>query len=586
MHSKKEIVVILNEVDAKEFIHSRLLNNQVLPITPNARAIIREAGDFEIIDPTKIYKPYSHLKTIASVRKIDKQLNGSEIINHNFSEPNKESLLNIMHVIMCTAFYFKFLLRINFPVIIWKDSRWVRETNKNLCISLLIKRAMEENLAAFAVPTLSVKSQLFVWLYNKLFFLLLAKKDSYWTTGNFYNMPEIISSLNKSNKNKALGIFVLTESNENFFKSILRLVKSFFVNRTLIFIPDTDKNLINKDIDFFEGNFDSFILSIKGVVNKFFNTQLNNYLLIESSLEKTIDRLEPKFLLAHHMRWAMIPEIGYIFLKKNIPTYLISHGTHSVALNKFEEIEKTWLDSGLLYSKYATNTIMQTPSHEQAYLKRTQKLDDNHKIIRTNPLMWGSNVILNKASTRDDVFRILHAGTFKPLGMRPWIYETSNEYLNNLNFLIEVISSIDNCELTIRFRDTEECSLKTLRTLLNLNEKIKISTEGSIHQEITNSDLVISFSSTVIEEALISRKPVALFGGNLPYRHLEGTLSPPTEEKRNAVYHLTQENIKNMLKNLKQFHHNTELTDEELKELIWINNDLGIEKFIKSYLKF
>ena len=109
----------------------------------------------------------------------------------------------------------------------------------------------------------------------------------------------------------------------------------------------------------------------------------------------------------------------------------------------------------------------------------------------------------------------------------------------------------------------------SLKNLLPKSNNCRIKADGSFHDDLAQADLLISFSSTTIDEALYAGKPVALFGGSERYRHLLGSSKLPDGKNRSAVYHLSQENIDEMLHAIIAAHKNEPLTEEELSDYIW-----------------
>ena len=53
---------------------------------------------------------------------------------------------------------------------------------------------------------------------------------------------------------------------------------------------------------------------------------------------------------------------------------------------------------------------------------------------------------------------------------RPWVFETFDEYINNINDVIKAIDSIPNLYLAIRFRPKEGITLERFKmSLINSN---------------------------------------------------------------------------------------------------------------------
>jgi len=198
--------------------------------------------------------------------------------------------------------------------------------------------------------------------------------------------------------------------------------------------------------------------------------------------------------------------------------------------------------------------------------------------------MWGYNKSI-KVHNSKKRFVILHTGTYKVLCARPWIYETSNEFVFGLQRLVQSVGKVENTELVIRIRSNEECEISSLEKLLPLSKNCRIKTDGSFQNDLNNADLLISFSSTCIEEALYARKPVALFGGSCRYRHLPGSTCIPSKDNRSAVYHLTPENLSIMLEAIVKTHSNKPLTENEVSRYVWPDSVPGIDNFISNIIK-
>ena len=87
--------------------------------------------------------------------------------------------------------------------------------------------------------------------------------------------------------------------------------------------------------------------------------------------------------------------------------------------------------------------------------------------------------------------------------------------------MIEIISSCTNINLIIKFRETESFTLKSLEVLLgNLPSNVSLETKIPFGDLLSSSHLLMSFSSTTIEEALVNETPVLLYGGKGRYAHI------------------------------------------------------------------
>ena len=220
-------------------------------------------------------------------------------------------------------------------------------------------------------------------------------------------------------------------------------------------------------------------------------------------------------------------------------------------------------------------TLLQSPHAEACSLE----LDCNNG-QRSRPIQWG----FKTKTTTSYISRkkyILHAGSYKPwVAPRPWIYETPDEFINGLTSLIFATSKLQKTKLVIRIRPQTECNISNLRKLLPKFDHFEIKSSGSFLDEMSKADLLVSWASTTIEEALHLRKPVLLWGGSNRYFHLPPCRKFPTPQNRSAIY--APENKKDlpqMIESALESHAGKPLTDEELKPHVWKESIPGIDEF-------
>ena len=128
--------------------------------------------------------------------------------------------------------------------------------------------------------------------------------------------------------------------------------------------------------------------------------------------------------------------------------------------------------------------------------------------------------MVKNSKPHSDKLTILHAGTFKSAARR-YIYETADEMLKGLIELTDEVSDKVNLEMVIKFRAGPEFSLDTLKMLVStLPENVIVDNESPFLDVLGKADLLISFSSTTIEEALVNKIPVMLYGGGGRYAHI------------------------------------------------------------------
>ena len=135
--------------------------------------------------------------------------------------------------------------------------------------------------------------------------------------------------------------------------------------------------------------------------------------------------------------------------------------------------------------------------------------------------------------------------------------------------------------MVIRIRDQSDCSISNLKKLLPKSDNYEIKSSGIFLDDLSNADLLVSWSSTAIEEALHLRKPVLLWGGSNRYFHLPPDHRFPTLNHRSGVYApKTIDDLSPMIQAVLESHAGKPLTDEELSDHVWPNNTPGVDEFI------
>ena len=245
---------------------------------------------------------------------------------------------------------------------------------------------------------------------------------------------------------------------------------------------------------------------------------------LEFLVSKLIDSMPTKMALAQH---ALGPSfaLGELCKQRNIPAMLLSHSTHvrhkkGTAAQEWKFHADTLINSEFEYVASQSSLTMD-------FLTSQSNLSS--KIIDTGPMIFASpnETVVDRMQARLRLFPqhhqksiILHAGTPKSLSsLRPLVYETVDEYIRNINHLIMEIQNRNDVFLAIRFRAAEYLTLSDFRKLLLPSSNLGVFTEGSLDDYLASTDLLVSYSSTVIEEALQYRLPIILYDADGKYAH-------------------------------------------------------------------
>lgn len=334
---------------------------------------------------------------------------------------------------------------------------------------------------------------------------------------------------------------------------------------------------------------DSLIVEIKKqkIENNHFNELLPLYCNQLSDLERHFNKLhylyfnfsrlfssyfkrnkEDVFIVSAHSLdgSAVIGELAKDF---DLNAVLISHGSHYYPDDQRMQQEMTYHSWGLLNSNYPICAIQSPLAGD--FLK--QVASDN-KIFSTGPLLWGK---MKKSVDAENLKKhfgikphqrvVVHAASYRlPQHLRFAFYETLEEYVKSINELSKAIEEIEDCVLLIKFRGNSGFSLENLKELVRKSEKNVFSEKEGFLDVLNIADLVTSYSSTTMEEAIENLIPVLEYGGNGRFDFLPGfKFENESDFKRNALYTVGDESkLSQTIKKILEEFEKRPLSEEEV----------------------
>ena len=236
---------------------------------------------------------------------------------------------------------------------------------------------------------------------------------------------------------------------------------------------------------------------------------------------------------------------GELCEAESIPAMMITHGSHPPPSNDGDGYELGEHGRRLINAPFGY-TALQSPVAE-----RFRKVFPTETVgLRTGPLNWatasdrGPSIALRDRMLGGEGSNrvIVHAGTPKWMrGIRFHVYETPDEYVQGICDLASAVEQVPDARLIVMFRPSPELSLDDLKALVAFSERVMVSVDEPLVDVLGFADLLVSFSSTVIEEALQNRVPVLLYGGDGRYQHI-GAPSITTGEAPgpSPVYHVKE----------------------------------------------
>jgi hypothetical protein len=374
-----------------------------------------------------------------------------------------------------------------------------------------------------------------------IFFRIISKnRKSIFALEDTYNMPNLIEKISK-NVNQNLTVFLSIQR-----KSLQTRVKEMLKGK-IFFFTSLSGIISSKNYKIFDNQINNSVTEIKKYLNinskktKIFGPNINILLIdfIDNTLNKKMHHLNGeinsiKRILRVHKPNKVFSQhslgvgyaLGEICLQSNIPALLVTHGSHVHQDQPIPSLEWS-IHSQTIFNSHYPFVAIKSPCAEQFLDKQVNVIS---KKIITGPLMISQNnqdmdyrlklkKNLYKLNSNDRI--LVHAGTPKGWGsLRPWIYETLDEYINNINDLIKAVDGINGLFFAIRFRSQKDFSLDDLKSLLFQSDCYDVYEDGLFEEYLVTADFLISYSSTTIEEALQYNVPVIQYDSDNKYEHI------------------------------------------------------------------
>jgi len=368
-----------------------------------------------------------------------------------------------------------------------------------------------------------------------------------------YNLKRIIYL----KKFKNVSIYFFINSKINIFKLLLlkilkihplNLKKQKNINKNRKIIASINKNFLGK-------NFYKLFL----VFSEKFSFHFNDYEQQGKAIKKFLTKNNFKLIIINSFRGLsrlLIENKSREQKVLNVP-----HGTIAESYNQFDKIFKNNIANSVI-SKKSNFVVAQSKISENFFLKNKFK---RNKILR-------GNLIFSEVRQEKKYF-ILYAVTTKQFFNMHFLgVDMYYEFYENLRFLNE-ISLKNNLKIVVKLHPSEAHNNHELSNMFaNL-----IFSNDALDKLLKKSLVTLSFSSTVIEDSLISRIPVILFDRWNRYKHFKVT------KKHGKTFPIFYLNNKNKL--LQCIRKLSKVSYFKFEEIIFKNNfKKNIEKNIVNLI--
>lgn len=251
---------------------------------------------------------------------------------------------------------------------------------------------------------------------------------------------------------------------------------------------------------------------------------------------------------------------------------LVNHGSHTRPGDRLSALaQRLWAEQGRVNDPIVTDLIAKNP----ATARLAEEIDRNRPQI----LPFQAFRRFARAEGADDIFRIVLAGNYMDARDHvPWQTETSGEFYRGIIEFAEAVARTPGAELLIKLKTHKHGlpvdALAALVAEPRFGGRVRVDTSSSVGALFERMDLMVSNTSSTVEEALTCRVPVFLNTWRRRYFHVPARLVPPTPSDRAAVYGTRSADAIGPMLSAIMAAHRTLLTDEEVRGLIWLEADM------------
>ena len=519
------LLVLYDKNDSEIFLNSSIKVEKILTLTPDSFLMLFPKHK-NILRSLDLFTDLDHKLVIEKVRDLESTEAYINLLDSLKKDSVKEVFKSKLHIFLNMFERLNQTIPLAQEYVLISNSHIKYCKSKNDFLIKLISKIIFENGYLQTNIKYSAYSVL-IKIINKVSLRLISDFQVIIYSGNHYGLPALLDEYNKYDSNILFVRFRGSKNNiRDLVSSLQTLFKIILRQKKLVF------TVVPKKIDYEE--FSDVIGKIansnnlKDILNVY-EKPLMMHLAITHGLYLEflilLKKIKPKLFIAHEMKSNLNSSLAESANHLNVDSYLISHGTHVQSkLNPQCNYEQKEMATGVLASKLSKYNIVQSSIAKDAMRSFFPLL----KFIQYKPIMWGNigNNFIHSFNNNNNTFKILHASTFKAIpATRPWIFETSDEFYEGIKDLIDVVSEIENIHLTIRMRNIPECSLKWIVELASTSANVQIKSDGTFIEDLLASDLLISNSSTTVEEALTLDKSVLLWGYGARYSHSKQNLN-------------------------------------------------------------
>jgi len=171
---------------------------------------------------------------------------------------------------------------------------------------------------------------------------------------------------------------------------------------------------------------------------------------------------------------------------------------------------------------------------------------------------------------------------------RFYVLESIDELLSAMEEVFEVVSRMEGVHLIFRIHPGDAITKDEIYSLLEVPANVSVSDSGTFEDVLAAAHLLVSFSSTAVQEALVNRIPVLLYDKWNRYNHLDADrVENPVPAKVASAYYIDKkENLATSIPWILEQHTKKEITGDIFGKYAFSNDHFkNFIDFVEKCLK-
>ncbi len=307
--------------------------------------------------------------------------------------------------------------------------------------------------------------------------------------------------------------------------------------------------------------------------------------------ERFLGSLKPRLVIspvstAEYQSWAQV------CASLDIPALVIPQKALVKPTNEFAALEEYYIGRAQV-----TESFQDAAAQSPLVTRYLNWAGYKGNIIETGNLVFSRISALKRKERREQFFAqigsnrkiIVWAPSMKTRKSRRfYVLESIDELFSAMEDVFAVVSRMEDVHLIFRIHPGDAVTKSDIYSLVEVPRNVSVSDAGAFEDVLALADLLISFSSTAVQEALINHIPVLLYDKWNRYNHLDADeVSDPIPGKIASAYYINKkEHLAASIQWILEEHTKKGVPEEIFKEYVFLNDHFkNFIDFVEKCLK-